>query len=97
MDDWGVGIDAFVTATFAGSHVVKTSIVKNLSPVFNTALEIPVWLPVMTRRITLQVWDWDRVGSNELVGTLYFDFEEVCKNRIFLNKKCTPPCLLIGY
>ncbi|SCU90590.1 LAME_0E09208g1_1 [Lachancea meyersii CBS 8951] len=65
--------DPFVVVKVDGKKVEKTEVIKKtLSPVWNEILEIPV--PSRSRcDVQLEVYDWDRTGSNDLLCSTAID------------------------
>ncbi|SCU98728.1 LADA_0H14994g1_1 [Lachancea dasiensis] len=65
--------DPFVVVKVDGQKVEKTEVIKkSLSPVWNALLEIPI--PSRSRcEVLLEVYDWDRAGSNDLLSSTKLD------------------------
>ncbi|SCU97823.1 LAFA_0G13520g1_1 [Lachancea sp. 'fantastica'] len=65
--------DPFVEIKVDGKRVEKTEVIKkNLSPVWNARVEIPV--PSRARcDVQIEVYDWDRAGSNDLLCSTSLD------------------------
>ncbi|CEP61687.1 Tcb3p LALA0_S03e08548g [Lachancea lanzarotensis] len=65
--------DPFVEIKVDGRRVEKTEVIKKtLSPVWNATVEIPV--PSRARSdLQLEVYDWDRAGSNDLLCSTALD------------------------
>ena len=60
----GTGIDAFAMVEFGSNPPLRTRVRTskgkgNLRVAFNEALYLPVWVPTMTNRIAISVWDQD--------------------------------------
>mmetsp|Transcript_10572 Transcript_10572/g.9139 ORF Transcript_10572/g.9139 Transcript_10572/m.9139 type:complete len:82 (+) Transcript_10572:349-594(+) len=67
MDTWG-SCDPFVVLNY-GSIKVKTEVVKSeVNPVWNTELMIPLSLPTVSERFTLQLFDLDNGTADEEMG-----------------------------
>src|SRR3546814_7253414 len=41
----------------------------------NDELWVPLSLPTMSSKVKYSVWDYDRIGANEVVGTWHFNFQ----------------------
>ena len=80
------GIDAYVEASFAGNPPIRTKyktvkgVSGQLAANFDTELWMPVLTPTMTNRIELTLWDYDRLASNDRVGTIYLKFNQIEKH-----------------
>lgn len=46
------------------------TIMKTLNPVWNESISLPV---ADTTELDIEVWDWDRIGSNDLCGKASFN------------------------
>ena len=69
----------------AGDHKqggAKSRVKSSCSPYFGQCFEFALTLPG-TSRLTLSVWDWDRVGSNDLIGATTFDLEDRFFSRVW--------------
>lgn len=68
------GLDAYIKASIAGGDPVRTRVRTKkgrrdeLNPSFNEELMLVVREPSMADMISFGVWDWDQVGSDEVVG-----------------------------
>ncbi|SCV04886.1 LANO_0G13586g1_1 [Lachancea nothofagi CBS 11611] len=65
--------DPFVVIKVDGSKVGKTDVIKKtLSPVWNANVEVPI--PSRSRcEVAVEVYDWDRAGSNDLLCSTVLD------------------------
>lgn len=69
--------DPFCKVQFAGK-TIKTSIKTNsYNPEYNEELKIPFKFPSMCDKIQFQVFDWDRVGDDEVVGTTSISLSQI--------------------
>lgn len=68
------GLDAYIKVSLAGGDPVRTRVRTKkgrrdeLNPNFNEELMMVVREPSMADAISFGVWDWDQVGSDEVVG-----------------------------
>lgn len=68
------GLDAYVKVSIAGGDPVRTRVRSKkgrrfeLNPNFNEEILLVVREPSMADTISFGVWDWDQVGSDEVVG-----------------------------
>jgi len=83
------GIDAFLTAEFEGSKI-STRVVSatrqkrstdSLRCVFNEELWLPTFNPRLAKNVFISLLDRDRTSSNDLVGTLLLNFQDVLSSR----------------
>ncbi|KAK1942894.1 Dysferlin [Phytophthora citrophthora] len=71
------GLDAYVKGAIAGGDPIRTRVRTKkgrrdeLCPSFNEELMLVIREPSMADSIQLAVYDWDQVGSDELVGYVY--------------------------
>jgi hypothetical protein len=71
------GLDAYIKARIAGGDAVRTRVRSKkgkrfeLNPAFNEELLMVIREPSMADSLQLSVYDWDQVGSDELVATQY--------------------------
>ncbi|KAG7389144.1 hypothetical protein PHYBOEH_007572 [Phytophthora boehmeriae] len=71
------GLDAYIKGCIAGGDAIRTRVRTKkgrrdeLCPSFNEELMLVIREPSMADSIQLAVYDWDQVGSDELVGYVY--------------------------
>ncbi|CAI5732253.1 unnamed protein product [Peronospora destructor] len=71
------GLDAYIKGSIAGGDAIRTRVRTKkgrrdeLCPSFNEELMLVIREPSMADSIQLGVFDWDQVGSDELVGYVY--------------------------
>ncbi|KAF4323979.1 hypothetical protein BBO99_00002154 [Phytophthora kernoviae] len=71
------GLDAYIKGCIAGGDAIRTRVRTKkgrrdeLCPRFNEELMLVIREPSMADSIQLAVYDWDQVGSDELVGYVY--------------------------
>ncbi|KAE8903430.1 hypothetical protein PF005_g14426 [Phytophthora fragariae] len=71
------GLDAYIKGSIAGGDAIRTRVRTKkgrrdeLCPSFNEELMLVIREPSMADSIQLAVYDWDQVGSDELVGYVY--------------------------
>ena len=69
--------DPYSAFTFAG-RTMRTSVRgKTYTPEFNEELKISFKFPSMCERLKLQVFDWDRVGKDECIGTSFISLQAI--------------------
>lgn len=64
-------VDPFFKLGFAGREVISNVIYTCFSPTWNTELRLGLWFPSMCEKIKLQMFDWDRLGDDDCIGTHY--------------------------
>jgi len=68
------GIDAFAVVKYAG--VVKsTKIVTSFNPEWNQNIKLACMLPNQSKAVNVEIWDYDLLNKNDLVGTFKVDFK----------------------
>jgi len=68
------GIDAFAVVKYAG--VVKaTKIVTSFNPEWNQNIRLGTMLPNQSKAVNVEIWDYDLLNKNDLVGTFKVDFK----------------------
>ena len=82
MDSHGKqgGIDAYLKVWFANGAAARTKVRTareigrndGIAPTWNEQIWLPVYMPTMARRLTVQLWDRDLAGD-ELVATAHLD------------------------
>lgn len=83
LDKTGGGIDAYITGSIAGSKPIRTRVRTKkgkrfeLSPSFNEDLMLVLNEPSMADTITFGVYDFDNVGSDEVVGHIFQSIKTV--------------------
>ena len=81
------GINAFYQVDFSDSKI-KTKVKdafgasrRQMNPEWNTELWIPVTVPTATNLVTHTVWDYDKIGDNDVAGRFKSTFKEVAKKK----------------
>ncbi len=72
----GSPCDPYVAVEFGGL-VMKTKHGKGQKWDWNEELSIPVMEPVMASTIKISVYDWDRIGKDNLIGTFQVEYNDV--------------------
>ncbi|KAJ6247531.1 c2 calcium-dependent membrane targeting [Anaeramoeba flamelloides] len=78
MDAFGKA-DPFFEVRFGGNKPIRTSVKKkNLNPVWNEVLRVPVFTPTLSNIIDLKLFDWEKKSkSNDLISSTYFRFTDI--------------------
>jgi len=70
-------VDPYLVFSFAGKEV-KTEVHKNCDhPEFNQELHVPFQFPTMAEKLKLQLLDWDKLSSDDCIGTYYLPMSEI--------------------
>jgi Ca2+-dependent lipid-binding protein len=80
-------VDAFVVAKFSGNKI-QTSMISSLNPEWNEILKIGTGIPNKTKYIILEVWNYNRIVGNDLIGVIKIPFTDIC-DEDNLNPKVT--------
>lgn len=77
MDVVGV-IDPYVNVRFGGVAPQKTRTLRNTTrPEWNTELRFPVWTPMLSDRILIEVFDYNQGGANVLVASTEISWNDL--------------------
>ncbi|KAL3311911.1 Calcium-dependent protein kinase C, partial [Cichlidogyrus casuarinus] len=65
------------------NHKLKTKIVHSkLDPVWNERFSLEIGPGDTSKRLSIEVWDWDRTSRNDFMGSLSFGISEVMQARV---------------
>ena len=70
-------VDPYVKFSFAGKQIKTMTKYSNNSPEFNQELRVGFNFPSMCERLKLQIFDWDRVGSDDVIGTSFISLSAI--------------------
>lgn len=74
-------INAYVVAKFSGNKV-QTSVVSSLNPEWNELLQIGTGVPNKSKYLYLELWNYNRIIGDDLVGVLKLPFTAICEGEL---------------
>ena len=74
--------DPYVKTTFASNEVDTDIKYKCLNPIFNEQIHMPIMTPAMQDRVQIEVYDYDTMNEDDLIGTIYLRFSDCMLGRI---------------
>lgn len=78
LDMFNADIDAYVIAKYSGIKC-KTSVKTSRNPEWNEILHLAYMLPNQSKSINLEVYDYDMVGDDDMVGCVKINFKDIKK------------------
>ncbi|XP_067908724.1 myoferlin-like [Heterodontus francisci] len=73
-------VDPYVEVGFAGKKLCTKIIEKNANPEWNQIINLQVKFPSMCERISLTVFDWDRMTRNDAIGTVFLYLSKIASS-----------------
>ncbi|XP_071949270.1 myoferlin-like isoform X3 [Antedon mediterranea] len=70
-------VDPYLECKFAGNKLKTDVKYCNDHPDWNQELRVPIKFPSMCERIKLRVRDWDRLSSDDYIGTRFLNVSEI--------------------
>lgn len=68
--------DSYIKIYSLNGLITQTQVIdRNYNPVWNTEYLFPVTLPCLEEKIKLEILDYNRLGWNDLISTIYLPFE----------------------
>jgi Ca2+-dependent lipid-binding protein len=78
MDSTGKGCDPYGVMTFAsGGRVLSKTVKNSLNPTWDEEMRLPIILPSLSDKISISVWDYDRLSEDELVGQFHMSLRDL--------------------
>jgi len=93
MDTFGT-CDPTAQVSYSGIKVRTSVLKKDLNPVWNEELLLPIALPTISDTIMFQLYDWESAGSDEVMGCSSFSIKDIMAgkyNRPFWINIYGPP------
>lgn len=70
-------VDPYFVFSFAGKESRSRTHENSDHPEFNEELRVPFQFPSMCEKLKLQLWDWDKLTSDECIGTHYLPMSAI--------------------
>ncbi|XP_065071964.1 myoferlin-like isoform X2 [Rhopilema esculentum] len=70
-------VDPYVKFSFAGQKAKTQVFYNNDHPEFNQELRVAFKFPSMCERLKLQMFDWDRIGKDDCIGTAFIPLSAI--------------------
>ncbi|EDO43088.1 predicted protein, partial [Nematostella vectensis] len=70
-------VDPYVKVNFCGKKIETSIKYQDDNPEFKEQVKIPLMFPSMCERIKIQLYDWDRVGNDDCIGTAFLSLSSI--------------------
>ncbi|XP_071827267.1 myoferlin-like isoform X3 [Apostichopus japonicus] len=70
-------VDPYLIVSYAGKSMMTDIKYKNDHPDWNQEINLPISFPSMCERIKLQLRDWDRLSSDDFIGTAFLELNDI--------------------
>jgi len=90
-------VDPFCRFTFAGQEAETKIMHSNDHPEFNQELRVAFKFPSMCESLKIQMYDWDRLGNNDCIGTSIINLSAISGTGDDGFLPCFGPCFVNFY
>ncbi|KAJ8026374.1 Dysferlin [Holothuria leucospilota] len=70
-------VDPYLIVSYAGKSMETDIKYRNDHPEWNQEINLPISFPSMCERIKLQLRDWDRLSSDDFIGTAFLELNDI--------------------